>query len=263
MTIPAAGGGDARSGPVVVLSCAYSGASRVQEALAAGTGLGCTSGTGIIPMCATAAETWLRIEGQPGRALSPLAVSTIRGLVMAQMTVILAATGKSRWCELATASPDAAGLFSQVFPRAGFVCVHRSCFDVIRAGVRASPWGLQGRGLAPYLVTYAGNSVAALAAYWANSAGQLLAFERAHGETTYRVRYEDVIADTGETLAAIRACLGVEAGQDGDAGPGFFRHDDEAPSASLARVPAEMIPGPLLQQIRSLHAELGYPPPGE
>jgi hypothetical protein len=35
-------------------------------ALAADTGLACTTGTGIIPLCAIAAETWRRIDGRAG-----------------------------------------------------------------------------------------------------------------------------------------------------------------------------------------------------
>ena len=166
----------AGSSPIVVLSYAFSGADRVQEALAVDTQLACTQGTGVIPLCELAAETWQRVEGQRESTLSRLAISSIRGMVSAQMTVMLAGLGRSRWCELATASPSAVTPFLRVFPSAAVVCVHRSSLDVIRAGAQAGRWGLQGQVPLPYLMPNPGNSVAALAAYWAHSTEQLLAF---------------------------------------------------------------------------------------
>jgi hypothetical protein len=61
-----------------VLSHAFAGAEHVQNALAVGGSLGCTSGTGIIPQCAAAAEAWRRIEGQQGMTMSRLAVAAVR-----------------------------------------------------------------------------------------------------------------------------------------------------------------------------------------
>src|SRR5215469_12954549 len=121
----AAAGAGASNSPIVVLSYAYAGAERVQDALAVGSPLGCTSGTGIIPQCAAAAEVWRRIEGQQGMTMSRLAAAAIRGLVTAQIAAILASSGQPRWCELATAAPGAAETFLQVFPGAHFVCAHR------------------------------------------------------------------------------------------------------------------------------------------
>ena len=256
----AASGGTAKS-PVLVLSYAYSGAARVQDLLAAGTNLACTSGTGIIPLADAAAETWRRVEGQPAEAMSHLAVSTIRGLVAAQVTLILSGSGQSRWCELVTAPPSAVGPFLQIYPQTGFVCVHRSCTDVIRAGVQASPWGLYGQGLMPYLSSFPGNTVAALAAYWLNSAEELLAFEMANAGISYRVRYEDVLADPDQALATVRASLRLDGTAPGAALLGFF--DSPEPDTAgqpPGPVPAEMIPEPLRERIGRLHAGLGYPP---
>jgi hypothetical protein len=252
--------GSARTGPVIVLSYAYSGAPHVQAALAAGTELGCTSGTGIIPQCEVAAEAWRRVEGHARRPMSRLAVSTVRALVTAQLIVILAGTGKTRWCELATASPGLTEPFLQAFPGTALVCVHRHCLDVVRAGVAASPWGLQARGLAPYALSYPGNSVAALAAYWADSTEELLAFEKANPEVSIRIRYEDVAAGSDGPLTAARAWLGLAG-----AGSGTFPEPSCSPGAtarvppsSAAEVPVELIPLPLLQRISRMHAELGY-----
>jgi hypothetical protein len=196
--------------------------------------------------------------------MSRLAAAAIRGLVTAQISAILASSGRRRWCELTTAAPGAAETFLQVFPDAHFVCVHRSCLDVIGAGVQANPWGLQGPSLRPFLLAYPGNSVAALAAYWVSSTEQLLGFERANQQATDRVRYEDVTRQPGQALADVRAALVLN-----DMGSlaippaqgGWLAEPGDAPAESAATVPAEMIPPPLREHVTHLHAELGYPPP--
>jgi protein-tyrosine sulfotransferase len=245
-----------------VLASAYSSVGRLQDALAAGNDLACTNGTGVVPLCEIAAETWRRIEGGSGQVTSRLAVSTIRGLVTAQVTAILAAAGKSRWCELATAEPQSAATFLRIFPAARFVCVHRESAGVISAVARSSPWGRYGPGLVPYLQAYPGNLVAAVAAHWAHSTEQLLAFERAHASVVHRVRYEDVCDDAGESLMHLRSELGLRPGA-----PGTAAWDETDTSGAAAGqdpspvVPMDMIPGPLLRRIAQAHAELGYPPP--
>jgi len=232
-------------GPIVILSYAYSGADRVQQAIAAGGDLACTSGTGIIPLCAAAAETWRRVDGRDAGAPSPLAAASIRGMVAAQMTAILATAGKTRWCELATASPSAAESFLQVFPQAIFLCVHRSCEAVVRSAVQANPWGLHGRGVTPYLLAYPGNSVAALAAYWADSAEQLIAFEEANRGSTRRVRYEDVTARPDQALTPVRTALRLNG-----AGPGAVPAPPPPPGGP-ARGPPPAPGGPARRRPRS------------
>jgi hypothetical protein len=246
-----------------VLSYAYSRARIVQGILAAGTDLACTQATGIVALCGAAAETWRRVESQPGSGMTQLAALSIQQLVITQVTALLAGTGKGRWCELAMASPGAAASFLAVFPGTGFVCVHRSCPDVIREGIQASPWGLQDPAVRFYCQPYPGNNVAALAAYWADATETLLAFEAANPQSSHRIRYEDVESDPDHTLTQVRTSLRLnQAGHGGqatapaepkDAGnPGFVRLG--------ITVPAEMIPRELRRRIDSLHAQLGYSP---
>lgn len=249
----------AATGPVVVSCYGFSGAARVQEALAAGTELACTSGTGIVPLCEAAADSWRRVEGQHSPHMSRLATVTLRGLVTAQVTTILAATGSTRWCELATAPPTAFDAFLQVFPQAAVVCTHRQCLDMVCAAVSASPWGLQAPRLRPYLMSYPGNSVAALAAYWANSTEELLAFEQSHPGTAHRVRYEDVTASPEQTLRPLRAALGLPAPRHSPL-PEHPEAVGTEPRPAGNTVPVEMLPPPLRQRVSRLHSRLGYPP---
>jgi hypothetical protein len=247
---------------VVVLSYAFSGADLVHGTLAAGTDMACTSGTGIVPLCEAAAEVWRRVEGRHGQKMSRLAVSTVRSLVTSQVTMILASAGKSRWCELATAPPSAVAAFVEIFPRALVVCVYRDCLGVVRDGVSASPWGVQGPGFAPYLVSYPGNSVAALAAYWVRSTEDLLAFEKTHPGKAQRLRYEDVAAEPDRALAAVRAELGLGAGLSTAPLAHIGAGDDQGLRSDQSKVdvPVDMLPDSLQQRVNDLHAQLGYPP---
>jgi hypothetical protein len=252
-----------RSGehPIVILSYLYSGAALVQEALSSDSHLARTQSTGILPLCAAAAGTWRRVEGGNGQRLSRLALVSVRQLATTQVAVLLAATGKKRWCELAAASADTEAVFRQVFPHAGFVCVHRSCTEVVAAGVEACPWGVQGPAIGRYAIAHPGNSVAALAAYWARSTDLLLQFERANHEATHRVRYEDVVADPVKALTDVRHSLRLTGQAEGFGAPD--RPDSVAIEAGAVaesgrEVPVEMIPEDLRERIDLLHAELGY-----
>jgi hypothetical protein len=146
------------------------------------------------------------------------------------------------------------------------VTVHRQSLDMIRAAVQASPWGLHLPRLAPYLSSHQGNTAAALAAYWADSTEQLLAFEAANPRVTHRVRYEDAAADPDRALASLRSCLGLttglhegiirETGSTGQPTPQTL-----SPAGTV--VPPAVIPRPLLDRISGLHVQLKYPAPEE
>jgi hypothetical protein len=253
---------DGKNAPIILLSYLHSGARWVQDLLAAGTSLGCTSGTGILPLCAGAAETWRRVEGGDGRVMSRLAVTSIRGLVTAQVTAILADLGRTRWCEVATGDPDAARWFREVFPHAVFVCVHRSCPDMIAAGVAGRRWGLHGQGLGQYLMSYPGNNVAALAAYWADATTELLAFENANPQIACRVRYEDATAEDSQALATLREWLRLDRAAVAGCPepPNATQPEAETVGPAQAEVPLDLIPQPLRRYIGDLHAKLGYAP---
>ncbi len=254
-----------RNGPVLVWSYVYSGADSVQDFLAAQMSLACTSGTGIIPLAAAAAETWRQLEGQVGRGISGLALSAVRGFITAQITAILAGAGKNRWCELVTAPPSAADTFREVFPDTTFVCVHRACMDVIKVAVQSNPWGLYGQGFVPYLMSYPGNSVAALAAYWVSSTEQLLEFEASSTGAIYRVRYEDVMADPSQALAEVRSSLQLsDPVPDSESAMLFQPTVSQQPGLPAEPVvPVRTIPARLRERIARLHGELGYPPPDD
>jgi Sulfotransferase family len=254
---------DDPTAPVIILSYQHSGAHLVQQVLADGTDLACTVATGILPLCEVAAATWTRIENRPGRAISRLAISSIRTLVSMQLTVLTAIDGRRRWCELAISAPSAAQAFLQIFPAARFVCVHRACTDVISAAIAAQPWGLAGPAMLRFTVSYPGNNVAVVAAYWASATEHLLAFEAANPQATSRVRYEDVVADTEHALGGVRSSLNLNQQTHQQLLPRFLEWAESAredQDEGHQQVPVDMIPVDLRKRVDHLHAQLGYPP---
>jgi len=251
---------DSRAAPVIILSYGYSGAEHIQQALSGGTDLACTAGTGILPVCEMAATAWARVVARPGGGLSALARSSIRTLVSTQITCLLSAAGKRRWCELATATPQAAQTFLQIMPESRFVCVHRACPGVIAAAITAEPWGLTSLGLSAFTLAYPGNSAAAMAAYWAAVTEQLMAFQAAHPQSSSLVRYEDMIADADHALAGVRSSLGLDPAHPGPGGPGPDVAQPPENDRDRGPVPVHLIPAALRQRVDQLHAKLGYPP---
>jgi hypothetical protein len=126
-------------GPVIVLAFRFSGARALESILSRQPGLTCTSGTGVIPMCAQAVTTWQQVEGSP--AMSALAASSVRALAGSMITCILAAAGGTRWCEVVTAPASTAASFARLFPQAQFVCLHRSCDQAVLAATQVSRLG--------------------------------------------------------------------------------------------------------------------------
>jgi Sulfotransferase family len=262
---PAGIDGAGRSDPVIVLTYGYAGGARLQSLLSAHPALACTTGTGLLAACDQAAAAWRQAEGRPG-TLSPLAAASVRALATALMSAIVARAGKRRWCETAAAERGAAETFLALFPAARFVCLHRSGPDVIYATLQASPWGLAGPGFAGYTASHPGSTVSALAAWWAAHAGSVLAFEQDHPQACLRVRYEDLVTDPVGAERDILAFLGLDArfaalpelpGDDGPEPAGPTGADALGCGADL---PVGQIPPPLLAQVNTLHARLGYPP---
>jgi sulfotransferase family protein len=247
--------GDREQGPVIVLAYPGSGAGDLHDLLGHCKGLCCTSGTGLLPLCEVAAATWRRIDGRDG-ALTPLALASIRAVTGGLISVAQATLGGTRWCEIAFSPPAGADTFLQLYPAARVVCLHRSCAEVIRAGVLACPWGIAGTAFAAFASAFPASPAAAIAAFWASRTEQLLQFEDAHPGSSLRVRHEDLAGEPGRAAGAISAFLDVDL-----PAAGFLaRGGDEAAADGLGKLQADQIPPPLLARVNELQDLFGYPP---
>jgi Sulfotransferase family len=259
--VPGQFGGPAK-GPVIVLAFRFSGVSALASILTEQPGLTCTSGTGIIPVCAQAIATWQQVEDSA--VMSSLAATSVRGLAGSMITCILAAAGGTRWCDIVMAPASSAHPFARLFPQAQFVCLHRACDQVVLAATHMSRWGLASTGIADFAGAYPGNNVAAVAAYWRASTSALLEFEAAHSSRCLRVRHEDLTASPEATTSSILEFLGLPGHQPDRLGQSAEATGEtaqaELPGAgAVQQIPLELIPAPMLERVNDLHAQLGYP----
>jgi hypothetical protein len=257
----AAGSADPAShAHVVVLATAYSGAGNVLSLLGRLPDLACTSGTGLLPLCEQAAAVWRNADGRPDGPLSRLAVASTRALADNIITALLVREGKRRWCEVCSAMPQAAETFARLYPGTRFVCLYRSCGDVIRAVLDASPWGISDPAIAPFTMAYPASTVTALTAYWAAHTQSLLAFERSHPREVLRVRFEDLAAAGQQTTQAVMTFLGIVP-PGGDAALAQDSRGRPEPGTAGAKtvLPVDLIPPPVLARANDLLRQLDYP----
>lgn len=250
-------------GPIVMLTYSFSGWRRLQGVLERVPELACTAGTGVLGMCDTAARAWANIEERDEEHMSSLAAKSIRAMVISMMTVMVTRSSRARrWCETATAEPAAAETFLRIVPGTQFLCLHRSCPDVVRAVLSSSPWGIIGGQFTPYVQAHPANATAAIGACWADRASDLLDFESRHPESALRIRYEDLARDPAATSRAISDFTGVTPASPvpelaEDEPPGSTSGGD--PAGPDTRFPVATLPPQLIQRINHLHDQLNYP----
>lgn len=258
---PAAAAQSAQAAAVIVMAYTGSGANRLRSAMSAFPGLTCTGRTGILPLCHTAVTTWQTVDDRDGERFSSLGAASARTLITGLVTAILARNGGSRWCEFTTAPHAAGQTFARLYPQTRFLIVHRRADTVVRTILDASRWGLAGPEFAPFVAAHPASSLAALTSYWATHTVQQLDFEQAHPQSCLRVRIEDLITNSAQTLRDISdfLCLGAAAPSPWlvPEEPGNQPADADSPATGI---PLNLIPAPLLAQLNDLHDKLGYPP---
>jgi Sulfotransferase family len=272
-------------GPVFVLCAARSGSTLLRFLLDAHPDLACPAETKLSAMCAQLAGVWSLLEGVPlaGEASDPEPIPepVIAGMRRAlddMMGGYLRRRGKRIFCDKSLGTAPKAALLLRLFPDARFICVYRHPMDVIASGIEACPWGLNGFGFDSYAAMFPGNSVQALAQFWADNMSAILAAEERFGERCHRVRYEDLVSDP-ETLAdGIFRFLGVEPspgisrrcfGRDRETtGPADYKiwQTSQITADSVGRgwsIPANSIGAALRGAMNGLAGKLGYIPVSE
>ena len=279
----ASAGGEAaeRPDPVFVLCMGRSGSTLLRFILDAHPDLACPPETNLPALCGQLAVVWSLIEGAPLSEVRgdtpPLvpdaAIAGVRHTIDAITGSYLRRRGKRRFCDKSLGAARYAELLLRVHPEAKFLCLYRHPMDVIRSGIDACPWGLNGYGFDAYIGGSPGNAVLALARFWLENAQAIAAAEENYPAHCHRVRYEDLAGSPAQTATAIFDFIGVPGVADIEErvyaaeherfGPGDHKiwHTSGITSSSVGRgesVPAGLIPPPVLEAMNELADRLGY-----
>src|SRR5262252_7439465 len=269
---PVAPGTGLVADPVFVLCNGRSGSTLLRFVLDAHPDLACPPETNLPQLCVQLATVWANRGDEPPE-IPEAAIAGVRETMDRMVGSYLARRGKKRYCDKSLGTAQFAELLSRVYPEARFICLYRHPMDVIASGMEACPWGLNGYGFEPYVAAAPGNAVMALANFWAdNVQATLMTQERLAGRT-FRLRYEDLVANPEETAAELFEFLGVPAApgisdrcfsvERERFGPADYKiwYTSKISSESVGRgwsVPAGMIAPQLLAVINELLGKLGY-----
>ena len=268
------------SEPVFVLCCGRSGSTLLRFLLDAHQDLASPPETNLAALCAHLVSAWSLLAGAPvgEQPDEPLmipeaALDGIRRSLDLMVGPYLARRGKKRYCDKSLGAAEHADVLLRLFPRAKFICLYRHPMDVIASGIEACPWGLKGFGFDRYAAESPGNSVHALAQFWADHAAAIMKVEERFPGRCHRVRYEDLVDDPEAVADGIFRFLGVPSA------PGISRrcftpererlgradykiwHTSRITAASVGRgwsIPAHLIGPTVTARIGELADKLGY-----
>ncbi|HWG15591.1 MAG TPA: sulfotransferase [Streptosporangiaceae bacterium] len=267
--------------PIFVLCACRSGSTLLRFLLDAHPDLACPPETELAAVCTQLAAVWSLLEGADlpkgqGDNAPAIPGSVIAGLRHTTDLMIgpyLARRGKKRYCDKSLGSARHVSLLLRMYPQARFLSLYRHPMDLIASGLEACPWGLNSYGFEHYVGSSPGNSVAALARYWADHTAAILAVEERYGARCHRVRYEDLVDAPDLVAGEIFRFAGLPPVPDISARAfthereRFGRSDFKIWSTSRITVgsvgrgwsiPAPLIPAQLLTVVNDLAGKLGY-----
>lgn len=178
---------------------------------------------------------------------------------------------KKRWCEKTTLNINAIKMLSEIFPNAKYICLYRYSMDVIHSCLKFNPLGFMSE-LSPYVRNRPENLVEAMALNWLDKNEKIIEFEEANPDKCFRVRYEDIVMQSNETLKSMFRFIGVRWKKEmlnkvflshHDLGSGdlkvVFSEKINTNSINKGRViPVSSISNEIYQRIEQVNDKLGY-----
>jgi hypothetical protein len=178
---------------------------------------------------------------------------------------------KTRWCDKSLSNVSVMDRLAEAWPEARFVLLHRHAMDVIASALEASEWGLDSFGLGHYAQMSPTNAVIAVAGYWIERTAAMVDFEVRHPGRCLRLRYEDLVTRTDESMDEVWNLFGVDGAQRLDAfgeshdplAPADYKiwHTQSVHAESIgrgARIPPDRLGIPVRDSMNQLLAMLGY-----
>ena len=207
----------ASADPVFVLCAGRSGSTLLRLLLDAHPDLACPPETKLPEIFGRLITLWSAMEALPlptggMTRMSGIPSAAVKGIRHTADLIVgpyLARRGKKRYCDKNLGTELHVDPLLAVYPEAKFICLHRHPMDVIASGIEACPWGLSNYGFEPYVAGAPGNSVLALARYWADHTAGILAVEDRFPGSCHRVRYEDMVVDPDAVVGEIFEFLGL------------------------------------------------------
>lgn len=216
----------------------------------------------------TIAQTQFGLDEE---AQKQFAVNETREMVSKIMSRYIEAKNKQFWCEKTPMNLDYLSVLDTHFPDAKYICLYRHCMDVVHSSINLSKYRFLPEHV-PYVHRNPENIIAAMTENWLEKTERLLAFEAAHPDRCFRVKYESIVMQPEEILQPLFGFLqvGWEEGlvdrvfqSEHDVGEG----DGKAALSSNIRqnavgkgleVPRSGIPNKFLTGIDRLLGRLGY-----
>ena len=116
--------------------------------------------------------------------------------------------GVQVWCEKSPGNLRYLDYLANAYPDALYICLYRSCHDVVRSCLSLSREGFMS-DLIPYVREQPGNLVAAMTLNWVEQNERLIRFELRNPWISVRVRYEDLVARPTSEVARLLDFLGL------------------------------------------------------
>jgi protein-tyrosine sulfotransferase len=179
--------------------------------------------------------------------------------------------GKSVWCEKSPQNMGEVALLTSLYPEARYICLYRNHLDTIESCLDSSRYVV----LPPLVEYFARNPrlpLRATAEHWIDVTTKLVELERSGRHPTHRLRYEDLVRQPQETLAALFSFLGLawdpslvdavyRTRHDHGRGDVRARLDNRIRTDSIGRgraLPSELVADEQRARIEELNSELGY-----
>ncbi len=275
--LPAAGrvGTEARAQPAFVLSCERSGSTLLRWLLDAHHEVASPGelrlGRLAYDLYVTLSRTVTVDVPKDSNHHVRETLREVRAVIDGILERYTVAKGKRVWCEKSPENLRYLEALTHTYPDGRYLCLHRSCLDVVSSCLDASRNGFM-EELSDHVRQRPDNLVEAMAANWADKTSEILRFELRNASLCHRLRYEDLVTSPEETLGRAFEFLGVAPEPEAirrafsmshDAGGG----DDkihESGRVTCARVgagrsvPVDRIGTPLRRRVNALSRKLGY-----
>lgn len=198
--------------PIFILSCERSGSTLLQFILDTHPDICCPGELGLGNLCrdlrvAVSRSFGSRLMDNPQERME-VEKREVRQTLSGLFSRFAQGQGKKVWCDKTPYNLKYLEQLEWAFPDARYICLHRNALDVVHSCLDLPEqeflwWAL------PYVIKHQRNLAAAFLDSWVEKTGTLLAFE-SQNPRTFRLRYEDLVADPPKTLVPLFQFLGLE-----------------------------------------------------